>query len=93
MEPTVTDNREKSRYEARVDGGLVGMALYERSGKHITFTHTEVGDAHDGEGIGSALARFALDDAQANELSVRPHCSFIRDWIKRHPDYQHLVSE
>jgi predicted GNAT family acetyltransferase len=93
MNPTVTDNRAKSRYEARVDGHLAGMVLYERAGKHITFTHTEVGGTHEGEGIGSALARFALDDAAANKLTVRPHCPFIRSWLKRHPDYQHLVSD
>ena len=90
---TVTDNRKKSRYEATIDGAVAGMALYERTAKHITFTHTEVGDAHEGEGVGSALARFALDDAAANNLMIRPHCPFIREWIKRHPDYQHLVSE
>ena len=93
MDPTVTDNRAKSRYEARVDGRLAGMTLYERAGKHITFTHTEVGGTHDSDGIGGALARFALEDARANKLTVRPHCSFISAWIKRHPEYQYLVSD
>jgi predicted GNAT family acetyltransferase len=93
MNVTVVDNPEKSRYEARVDGRLAGMTLYERKGDHITFTHTEVGDVYEGEGVGSALARFALDDARANKLTLRPRCPFIRSWIHRHPDYQYLVGE
>ncbi len=58
----------------------------------ITFTHTEVGDAFEGRGVGGQLARRALDDARARGLRVQPRCSFIRSWIDRHDDYQDLVA-
>ncbi len=32
----------------------------------MTLTHTEVDDRFEGKGVGSALARFALDDARAD---------------------------
>lgn len=81
-----------NRYEARVGDELAGIAEYHLSDGVLTFTHTEVGDAFKGQGVGSALARFGLDDARAQGLRVRPQCPFIAGWIKRHPDYADLVA-
>ena len=74
-----------------MDGSRAGLAAYELDGDVITFTHTEIDDAYEGQGLGSRLARYALDDARARGLRVRPLCPFIKTWIKRHEDYQDLV--
>jgi len=88
----VTDNREALRFEARVDGELAGFAAYELADDLIMFTHTEVDDAFEGQGVGGALARGALDAVRADGTrQVLPRCPFIRSWIERHPDYQDLV--
>jgi predicted GNAT family acetyltransferase len=88
----VTDNRAESRFEARLDGELAGFAAYELADDLIMFTHTEVDDAFEGHGVGSALARGALDAVRADGTrQVLPRCRFIRGWIEKHPDYQDLV--
>jgi predicted GNAT family acetyltransferase len=88
----VTDNPERSRFEAHVDGELAGFAAYRTADDLITFTHTEVSDDFEGRGVGSALARGALDAVRADGTrKVLPRCSFIRGWIEKHPDYQDLV--
>ncbi len=87
----VTDNPDEHRYEARIGDGLAGIAAYRLSEGAITFTHTEVMPEFEGQGIGGALARHALDDARRRGLGVVPRCPFIRAWIERHPDYQDLV--
>jgi predicted GNAT family acetyltransferase len=88
----VTDNPGQSRYEAHVDGELAGFAAYDTADDVIVFTHTEVFDAFEGKGVGSALARGALDAVRADGTrKVLPRCSFIRGWIAKHPDYQELV--
>jgi uncharacterized protein len=38
------------------------------------------------------LARFALDDARARGLRVRPDCPFVARFIRAHPEYQDLVT-
>ena len=40
-----------------------------------------------GKGVGSALARSALDDIASQNLTVRPDCTFIRGWLDKHPDH------
>ena len=87
----VGDHPERERYEVSVDGRRAGLAAYQLEDGVLTFTHTEVDNAYEGQGLGGRLARFALDDARARGLRVRPLCPFIRGWIKRHEDYQVLV--
>ena len=88
----VQDQPGQSRWEATLGGELAGFAEYRRDGERIVFTHTVVDPAHEGQGIGSALARAALDDARAQGLAVVPRCSFIRAWIDKHPDYVDLLA-
>jgi predicted GNAT family acetyltransferase len=92
MAVQVVRNDEKARYEGLVDGGLAGFAEFQLTDELIVFTHTEVDPAFEGQGIGSAIAREALDDVRASgERKVLPLCPFISGWIARHPDYQSLV--
>ncbi|MGA8048376.1 MAG: GNAT family N-acetyltransferase [Dermatophilaceae bacterium] len=89
---TVTDNPDEHRFEAHVDGELAGFAEYSLREGVIVFTHTEVDDAYEGRGVGSALARQALDAVRdAGERRVVPRCPFIKAWIDRHPDYRALL--
>jgi len=90
---TVTDDPEHRRYVAREGDDLAGVAVYLRSPELIAFLHTEVEDAYGGRGVGSALARAALDDARAQGLRVLAICPFIDGWITKHPDYEDLRYE
>lgn len=91
----VQDATDRNRWEARLGDGpdapVVGYAAYRREGDRITFTHTVVEPEHEGEGVGSALARAALDGVRSAGLRVVPQCPFVAAWIRRHPDYADLV--
>ena len=52
----------------------------------ITITHTEVDDAFEGQGVGSALARQMLDLIRADgELKVTVLCPFVNAWLAGTP--------
>lgn len=87
----VHDETAEHRYEAWLDGRLAGVLVYELDGSTVTLVHTEVEPAAEGQGVGSALARRALDDVRAAGRSAVPLCPFVRAWIARHPDYADLV--
>lgn len=87
----VHDNPAASRYEISVDGALAGFAAYRRSPGEIVFTHTKVEDAYEGRGVGSTLAKAALDGARNDSLKVVPSCSFIAAYIDRHEEYRDLL--
>ena len=89
---TVRNNPDLKRYEARVGNSLAGFAEYVLSDGVIDFTHTEVEQRFEGKGVGSALARHALDEVKtAGDRKVLPSCPFIKAWIDRHPDYRSLL--
>lgn len=91
MTPTVTDVPERGRFEIDVDGGVVGVAEYQRRPGVIAFVHTEIDPAHDGAGLGALLVTAALDTARAQRLAVLPVCSFVRGFIDDHREYLDLV--
>ncbi len=84
---TVTRNEDAKRWEARIDGKLAGFAEYQTAPDLVVFTHTEVEPAFEGQGVGGALARHALEEVRAQgNTKVLPICPFIKGWIHRHPE-------
>jgi len=89
----VTRNDERNRFEIHdVDGRLAGFAEYVPGDGVRDFVHTVVKDEFEGQGIGSKLARAALDQTRAEGLKVVATCPFIKGWIGKHPDYQDLIA-
>jgi predicted GNAT family acetyltransferase len=87
----IVDNPQKHRYEADLGDGSFAIAQYRLEPGVITFTHTEVPAAHEGQGIGSALIRFALASARDRGLRVIPVCPFFAAFFKRHAEEQDLL--
>jgi predicted GNAT family acetyltransferase len=85
MSEEVTNNETAHRYELVIDG-QTAIAAYERRGDVVVFTHTEVPQALEGRGVGSRLIKSALADVRQQGRCVRADCSFVADYLARHPD-------
>ena len=90
-QPVITDAPERERYEARLDGELAGILEYYVEGDRIDLIHTEVLPVHEGQGVGSALVRFALDDARRRGLGLIATCPYVRSYLRRHPEDDIIV--
>jgi hypothetical protein len=90
MSDDVRNNPAQSRFELIAEGGTAA-AYYDLARGVITFTHTEVPRAIEGRGIGSRLARGALEAVRAQGLKVVAECPFIRGYIERHPEFADLL--
>ncbi|WP_354700911.1 hypothetical protein DSM112329_01204 [Paraconexibacter sp. AEG42_29] len=93
MSVDVTDNAERERYDVHQDGMLAGFAQYRKRGGLIAFIHTEVDQQFEGQGLGTAVIKSALDDARSQQLAVLPFCPFVSGYIERHAVYLDLVPE
>ena len=91
LAPTVTDVSDRKRFEIAVDGAVLGFAEYRRRPGIISFIHTEIDPARNGEGLGTLLVKTALDTARAEGLAVLPYCPFVQGFIDRHREYLDLV--
>jgi predicted GNAT family acetyltransferase len=88
----VRDNTVSHRFELEIDD-QIAKAWYRKQGNVITFTHTDVPEAVAGRGVGSRLAKGALDAVRAAGERVVALCPFIAAYIRRHGEYQDLLVE
>lgn len=89
---TVTNDPDAQRYEA-IDhqSTIAGFVDYQTTSELVVLTHTEVDPAYEGRGVGSALARAALDDIRDRGLKALVICPFILGWLGHHPEYRDLL--
>ena len=92
-EPEIVDDKEQSRYEARLGDETVAIADYVKQPGIVSFTHTETFAGHKGQGLAGRMIDRALRDAQAESLEVIPFCSFVADYIGAHREFLELVPE
>jgi uncharacterized protein len=91
METAVRNNTEQSRYELTTGDEVAGFVEYRDKGDYVELTHTEIDPSHEGEGLGSQLARAVLDNLRNEERAVVPSCKFINTYLKKHSEYADLV--
>ena len=84
-------DEERHRYELLLDGEVAGFAEYRTRPGRIVFTHTVVLPGHEGEGLGTMLAKHVLDDAVARGERIVPYCPFIAAYLRRHEGYEEFV--
>ena len=86
----VRHNAAASRFEATVDGEL-SVAEYNLVGDVMRIHHTEVPPSLARRGIAGEMVKSAFAFAEANGLKVEPWCGYVRAYMKRHPETQHLL--
>ena len=89
--PVVVDVEAAQRFEASIDGALAGYTEYVLKYGRLALIHTQVLPDFEGRGVGSALARFALDDARRRGIRVIATCPFVRAYVQRHPETHDIV--
>lgn len=89
----VVNNSDAHRYEIRIDGELAGFAAYSAGPERIVFTHTEIDPAFGGRGVGGELAQGALEDVRTQRLQAESRCSFIDNYVGKHPEYAELFPD
>lgn len=92
MPDTVRDNTATQRYEMALPDGAVAFVPYRRDNGVVTLPYSEVPPQFEGQGIGSRLVRGVLEDIRQRGERVVPLCSFIAQYIRRHPEYADLIA-
>jgi predicted GNAT family acetyltransferase len=90
MDLDITHDAGKRRFTAVVDGHECEID-YQLSGEVMSITHTGVPQAIAGRGIAAQLMRAVLKEAEARGWKVIPACSYAADFMRKHPEYGHLL--
>lgn len=85
----VLHQEDQSRFAILIDEYVAELDYRIRDGV-ITFTHTGVPRALEGNGIGSLIVRAGLDYARQQGYKVVPLCSFVDAYMQRKEEYADL---
>jgi predicted GNAT family acetyltransferase len=84
------NNNSRNRYEMTVDGA-VAFINYQMKDGAVALTHTEVPESLSGQGVGSKLVQNTLNDIRDRGLKLIPYCTFVKNYLEKHPEYQDIV--
>jgi len=91
MDHAIEHDARRGRFQVMLHGQPC-VCDYRLRDDVMVMTHTEVPPELEGQGIAAALVRAALDHARANGWRVRPLCSYVQAYMRRHPDSQDLLA-
>ena len=73
--------------------GKLGIVAYQLvDDETLAITHTEIDPSLEGKGVGSKLVEEVLQFVEQHNLKIVPLCPFVSAYIKRHPDWNRVVS-
>jgi RimJ/RimL family protein N-acetyltransferase/predicted GNAT family acetyltransferase len=88
----VIDNPVNQQYEAVRDGRVVGLLTYKwNSSSHVDLRHAYVAPRERGRNIGVTLLEHAIAAVRSKGATLSPGCSFVAEYIAKHPDHADLV--
>jgi len=88
----VKNNKDKKRYELSVNGKTaVAEYILNKQGV-LFFTHTEVPNELEGQGVASKLLEEAFKDAEERDLKIAPICPFVKAYLQRHSEWKRLIA-
>jgi predicted GNAT family acetyltransferase len=87
----IKDNKNDNALELWVDGKR-SFIEYEIEGKNIYLLHTEVPSEQNGQGIAADLVQKSFAYLEEHNFKVIPACSYVRAFLKRHPDWERIVA-
>ena len=86
------DGETRGRYVTTIDGHEAELT-YSKMGDsgNVIADHTGVPDELGGRGVGSALVRRLVEDAQANNFKIVPLCPFVKAQYRKHPEWSDVM--
>ncbi|MBV6273808.1 N-acetyltransferase [Alcaligenaceae bacterium CGII-47] len=91
MTRAISHNAAQHRFEWTEEGHHCVLD-YTLADGVAAFTHTGVPVPVEGRGIAAALVQAGLDTARTLGWRVRPVCSYVDAYIRRHPAEQDLLA-
>lgn len=97
MKPEFEDlpliNNESSRQFELVVDGVKAKIVYELQKNRMSLLHTEVPEALEGQGVGTAIIEKTLQYLKDNNLKLVPWCPFVVAYLRKHPEWKTILAQ
>lgn len=88
----VRHERPARRFAARLDGLIAYLSYEERGEDVLDYAHVYVPPDHRGHGVAAEITRTALEHARENGYLVIPSCSYVAAFVRRHREYDDILT-
>ena len=92
MEIKISENKELKSFETTM-GEKTAIIEYIRAEDKMYLTHTEVPKEFEGKGVASTMVKHVFGQIEDEGLKLVPLCPFIATYLKRHPEWHHLLAK
>jgi predicted GNAT family acetyltransferase len=89
----IINNKRQSQFELKLPDGEIAVLTYRWLKGSMVLMHTAVPKSGQNKGVGSAIAKYALENARTHNLKIVVYCPFVAAYMKRHPEYNDLIDE
>ena len=72
--------------------GFIGYRMADEDPEVYVLQHTIVAEEYGRQGYARALTTLLLDQFEKQEQKFTTQCSYIVDYLRRYPEYLHLVT-
>ncbi|GGK74023.1 GNAT family N-acetyltransferase [Rufibacter glacialis] len=90
MEPSIRNNLATHQFETEVEG-KTAYIQYKVKENVMTVLHTIVPKELEGRGLAAAMSTHVLQYLAEEGMQVVPLCPYMSAFLKKHPEYQHLI--
>lgn len=92
MNERIIKDTVRNRYVYTDGDDELGFLAYTPREAAISIDSTVVHPQHRGRGVAGRLVAFALDDlGESSTKRIEPRCSYVVDYIAKHPEYVELT--
>nr|WP_217904655.1 MULTISPECIES: GNAT family N-acetyltransferase [Vibrio] len=87
----ITHDAENNLYRVHLHGEHYATVHYQLEENSMAITSTHIPEALRGAGYGKVMMEALLPEIAASGYKVIPVCSYVKHYLDRHPQWQHLL--
>ncbi|ELP5729367.1 N-acetyltransferase [Vibrio vulnificus] len=87
----VTRDVESDLYRVHLHGEHYATVRYRLEENTMAITSTHIPEQLRGAGYGKVMMEALLAEIEARGYKVIPVCSYVKHYLDRHPQWQHLL--
>ncbi|MFW5714898.1 MAG: GNAT family N-acetyltransferase [bacterium] len=87
----VQHDGDEKKFYVQSNGQEAHMTYRYQDESTVVYNHTYVPPELRGGGLAGKIVRTALEWARTENLKVKPTCSYVVAFVRRHPEYQDIA--
>ena len=93
MSHKLTFDRANSLIRVHLEAEYDAIMKFEVHDNVYVITSTKVPEALQGKGYGKVMMETILPEFERLGVTIKPVCSYVVQYMSRHPEWSHLLAE